>query len=427
MASVLINLTNKIAGEYPAIDINERAARITCAFTAFNYFTGFIVALYLGLGFYYTIFQLAASIPFFILFYLLVKRMYVRQVIALLIAILSCSFIVGWFYAGGINGPFVAGGLVIFYVALNVVLVKNRLHVSIYMISVMSITILINYLYPKLVVDYPESSGRYADYTIMLFQLSAYFIFIEASNRHCYHYEQNMVTKQNLELEQANEAKLKLLSIISHDLRGPMNTLRSIINSIDEGFATPEKLQRQLGHLKSMTTPLNNTLNNLLLWSRHQLEGLNAAPELFAVGDILKEEILLASEDAAAKQITIDNHIAPDTMVYADINQLRIIFRNLISNAIRFANAGSVVELINEPSPVKNTFSVSNVGITIPLGDAQKFNQTGKLEGRETNKKQPGLGLQLCSDFVKLNGGSIWIDTNLAGKTVFCFSSPKAT
>lgn len=405
--------------------INERAARITCAFTGFNYFTGFIVALYLGLGFDYTVFQLAASIPFFILFYLLVKRRYVQQVIALLVIILSGSFIVGWFYAGGINGPFIAGGLVIFYVALNVVLVKNRLHVSIYMISVMSVTILMNYLHPRWVVDYPESSGRYADYTLMLFQLSAYFIFIEASNRYCYHYEQNLVTERNLQLQQANEAKLKLFSIISHDLRGPMATLRGILGAMDEGFYTPEKAQRQLTHLRTMTSPINNTLNNLLLWSRFQLEGLHAIPELFSVGDILAEEILLASEDTATKQITIDNRIPANTMVTADMNQLRIVFRNLISNAIRYANVGSTIQLVVETMPAKYTFSVSNVGAAIPLAEVQRFNQTGKLEGVETNTKTPGLGLQLCYDFVKLNGGSIWIDTSVSGKTVFCFSSPK--
>jgi two-component system sensor histidine kinase/response regulator len=423
--SVLYKLTNKIAGEYPSVGINERAARITCLFTACNYFAGFIAAAYLGLGFYYTMFQLAAAIPFFALFYLLVKRKYVQQVIMLLVVILSGSFIIGWFYAGGINGPFIAGGLVIFYVALNIVLVKNRLQVSLFMISVMSITIIMSYMHPHWVTDYPQSSGRYIDYMLMVIQLSAYFIFIEASNRHCYHYEQNLVLQRNRELEQVNDDQLRLFTIISHDLKGPMTTLKGILNSVEEGFATPEKLQRQLTHLKTMTTPLNNTLNNLLLWSRQQLEGLNAAPELFMVGEILQEEILLAAEEAEANGVSITNSILPNTKVFADMNLLRVVFRNLISNAIHHANKKTVVELAYTATNQMHIFKVSNAGVVIPLKAAEEFNLTGKLEGIKPSNRQHGLGLQLCQGFVKINGGTIWIDTSVSTQTVFCFSLPK--
>ena len=422
--SVLYNLTNKIAGEYPAVGINERAARITCLFTAFNFSTGFIAALYLGLGFYYTTFQLVAALPFFFLFYLLVKRKYVQQAIVLLVIILSASFIVGWFYAGGINGPFIAGGLVIFYVALNIVLVKNRLQVSIYMISVMSIAIILSYMHPLWVTDYPQSTGRYIDYMLMVIQLSAYFIFIEASNRHCYHYEQDLVIQRNLELEQANEAKLRLFTIISHDLKGPMATLRGILNSVEEGFSSPDKAQRQLTHLRTMTSPLNSTIDNLLFWSRQQLEGFNSLPERFIVNELLQDELLLATEDAATHQVIIHNRIAPDTSVFADVNHLRIILRNLISNAIRHAGNERQIEICSETFGDKVVFNISNTGEKIPMKAANEFNQTGRLEIKKTGKDRPGIGLQLCHAFVTANGGKIWIDTSVLDKTVFCFSLP---
>ena len=260
-------------------------------------------------------------------------------------------------------------------------------------------------------------------------QFSGYYIFLEASTRYCYQYEQHLVNRQNRELGQANDAKLRLFAIISHDLRGPMATLKGILNSVDEGFSTPEKAQRQLLHLKTMTNPLNNTLNNLLLWSRQQLEGLHSAQELFAVGEILLEEISLAIEDAKSNQIQIDNRIPTETYVFADINQLRIVVRNLDANAVLYANKNTTVVLNHRATNGENIFIISNTGSSIPIHVVEEFNRTGKLEINDSHNKQKnrGLALQICRDFVKIHGGNIWIDNSVTDKTVFCFSLPKNT
>ncbi len=421
---IVNKLINKIAGEYPAVGINQRAARITSFYTGINFVIGFFVAVTLQLALHFIVFQVIAAAILFFFYYLLVHKKYSGPIILLLVIMLTSAFAIDWFYAGGLYGPALISALPIFYVAINIVSEKYRPAIGIFVLTVVAVTLMISYLDPSWVTPYPKTDEGYIHYMILVFQYCGYIVFIGASNRYCYNYEHNMVTSQYLELEQANDAKLRLFSIISHDLRGPMVTLGGILNSMEEGFSTPEKTKRQLAHLKTMTAPLNNTINNLLLWSRQQLEGLNVSPELFEVGEILDEEILLVAEEAISKMVIIENHIVPQTAVFADINQVRIIFRNLISNAIRHGKSNTVVQLFHHSTEANMVFTISNNGVPVPLYAAEEFNNTGKLEIDDANKKHPGLGLQLCRAFVKVNGGNIWIDTSVVGKTVFCFSLP---
>jgi signal transduction histidine kinase len=420
--SSLTKLTNKIAGQYPVFSIQERAARITCFYTGFNFAIGALMVLAYGLSGSFLAFQVLASVMYFAMYYLLTRKQFVQTVIFLVVVTLCIMFGLYWFYAGGLKGPALVSSVVVFYSCFNVIEAKHKPAVSTFIFFVIGITFLLSFLHPEWVSAYPQGNRAYLHYFILVLQFSGYFIFIEASNQYCFQYEQNQVSRKNLELERANEAKLRLFTIISHDLRGPMATLRAILNSVEEGFSTPEKTQRQLSHLKTMMTPMNSTLNNLLLWSRLQLEGLNTSPEWFNAGDILQDEIQMAAEEASLAGVTISNHIPDNTRLYADMNHCRIIFRNLISNAIRYAHRGTVVELSETQAGGNTVFMVTNSGRPIPPLAAEEFNRSGTLASTERTTKPSGLGLQLCSTFVKASGGAIWIDTSTPEKTVFCFS-----
>lgn len=415
-------LINKIAGEYPVFNINERAARIVCFYTGFNFLVGTVVVLALHLTLNFLIFQLAATIIFFSLYYLLTLKKYERLIVYLVVALLCMAFSLFWFEAGGLNGPALVSVIVVFYCCFNIVKPAGKLFVIILVLFVAAVTLWLNWLFPHWVTPYPLTNQAFLHYFLLIVQFGGYFILIEASSLYCYNYEQLLVNSKNEELAKANEAKLRLFAIISHDLRGPMATLKAILNSVEEGFSTPEKTQRQLAHLKTMMTPLNNSLNNLLLWSRMQLEGLSASPEWFTTGDILQEELQIAAEQANLAGVTLSNRITSDTRLYADVNHCRIIFRNLIANAIHHARKGTVVALLQQPANGKMIFMITNEGTRIPETAAAEFNQTGNLPLNPTTSKRSGLGLQLCSDFVKINGGKIWIDTTQQAKTVFCFS-----
>ncbi len=415
-------LINKIAGHYPCFSINERAARLSGFYTGFNFAVGAVMVLVMGLSGGFLLFQLTAAAVFFSVYYLLASQKHIQRVVYFQVVLLCMAFTVFWFYTGGVQGPAIISTVVIFYNCLNMVSPKHKITVSALVVLFMALTLWLSYLYPQWVVGYNEKSMAYLHYLVLFIQFSGYFILIETSNLYCYRYEQKLVIQQNQELEKANEAKLRLLAIISHDLRGPMATLKAILNSVEEGFATPEKTQRQLMHLKTMMNPLNNSLNNLLLWSRLQLEGLSASPEWFTAGEIIEEEIQIATAQAALAGVTLLNGIDGNLRLYADINHCRIVFRNLIANAVQNALPGTVVELQQQTTNGKTVFKVTNQGSPIPSASVEEFNLTGALPKAENSRKRQGLGLQLCNDFVKINGGHIWIETTHPTKTVFCFS-----
>lgn len=419
-------MVEQIAGTYPQFSIHERAARISAFYTSFNFLIGIVVAASMRMGILFLFFQMFSTVVYAGIYFLLVRKRHVNQVVLAQIAVISIGYLLFWFFTGGLYGPALVSSLVIFYVLFNMAPEKYKYYSGAYVLTVVAITLLINFEFPEWVKDYPKSNEAYLHYFILVLQFAGYFLMIETSAYACYDYEQNLALQKNKELENSNDAKLKLLAIVSHDLRGPMATLKAIINSVDEGFSTPEKTQRQLSHLKTMTEPLNNTLNNLLLWSRQQLEGLNANIEPLKVEELLKVEVLLAAETAKLKDVEIINRVPTQVQVYADINHLRIIFRNLLSNAVRFANAHSLVEIYCQNFESEVVFSITNTGEEIPLAVAQNFNRSGQmLINTEHSKQKPqGLGLQVCRDFVVANRGKIWIKADTESKTVFCFSIP---
>lgn len=419
-------MVEQIAGTYPQFSIHERAARISAFYTSFNFLIGIVVAASMRMGLLFLFFQIFSTAVYAGIYYLLVRKRHVNQVVLAQIAVISIGYLLFWFFTGGLYGPALVSSLVIFYVLFNMAPEKYKYYSGAYVLTVVAITLLINFEFPEWVKDYPKSNEAYLHYFILVLQFAGYFLMIETSAYACYDYEQSLALQKNKELENSNDAKLKLLAIVSHDLRGPMATLKAIINSVDEGFSTPEKTQRQLTHLKTMTEPLNNTLNNLLLWSRQQLEGLNANKELLNVEELLKAEVLLANETGKLKEVEIVNRVPDHVQVFADINHLRIIFRNLLSNAVRFANRHSLVEIYSQHVENEVVFFIANTGEQIPVTVALNFNQSGQMSANMEHSKQKtqGLGLQVCRDFVAVNHGKIWIDTGTGNKTVFCFSLP---
>ena len=107
------------AGEYPKFSIKERAARIVSSLSAINFLVGAALAILLGLSINYIVYQIVFAFPFILIYYFLFKKIYSEQVIVILVISLSVTYVVGWFFMGGINGPGISAGLFIFYCNLQ--------------------------------------------------------------------------------------------------------------------------------------------------------------------------------------------------------------------------------------------------------------------------------------------------------------------
>jgi tetratricopeptide (TPR) repeat protein len=153
------------------------------------------------------------------------------------------------------------------------------------------------------------------------------------------------IALQAFQLGNMNEIKSKLFSIISHDLRGPLASLRGLMNLVEDTGLTQEEFQYASNTLKQNLDSVQENLENLLYWSQSQLKGLQVNIEPTCAKEIADNIITLYDETARSKNVTIVNELEKDLHVRADKNHLRMIFRNLLSNAIKFNSHKGVVTI----------------------------------------------------------------------------------
>lgn len=223
-----------------------------------------------------------------------------------------------------------------------------------------------------------------------------------------------------------NAMKDKMFSIIAHDLRGPLGNLRSILDIAmnDDGEDeenSPEKLLPVMAELTQMTFEL---LENLLHWSISQRGLQQAEMQLFLVDPIIEDIIKLTKSQADKKQLKINLKIPPITSVFADINMVKTVFRNLISNAIKFTRNGGVIEINSESNEKYVKFSIRDSGIGISQANQAKiFDHLANFTTFGTNQeKGSGLGLVLCRDLILKNGGHIWFESIEGEGSTFYFT-----
>ena len=233
--------------------------------------------------------------------------------------------------------------------------------------------------------------------------------------------QQQALTIQAQQLQQANELKSKLFSIIAHDLRSPLNTLEGLLELLSLDGLTHEESVILYKDLTKQLNGLQSTLANLLQWAKSHLSGIVPQKELCEVRVLVEDEINLLQVLATTKQLILSNEVPTTAQLYADSNQLRTIFRNLLANAIKFTqNGGKVaVKAIVLASHVEIQVEDSGIGMT--------KEQLEKLFGTNTHfttrgtsgEKGTGLGLIVTKEFIEKNGGILSVTSTVGLGTTF--------
>ena len=230
------------------------------------------------------------------------------------------------------------------------------------------------------------------------------------------------------ELEELNVNKDKFFSIIAHDLRSPLGALHSLSEIIVENIEGygKDKLIQFLTIQRDAAKNLLALLENLLTWSRIQRGMIEFSPHQIEVGDIITQNIALFTQNAEQKQITFQSSIPEKTSVYADFSMVNTVVRNLISNALKFTDSGGMITVSVRQDNTCIKVSVSDTGIGIDAKHLSKlFHIDAKYQRKGTaNEQGTGLGLILCKEFVKRNGGKIWVKSEVGKGTTFTFTLP---
>jgi signal transduction histidine kinase len=229
------------------------------------------------------------------------------------------------------------------------------------------------------------------------------------------------------ELENANSVKNKLFSIIAHDLRSPLNSLKSILSLNDMQALTPEELRTLLAENKNSIDSIYNTLNNLLHWAHGQMKGLITDVSQFKAKALLEELLLLYVPLIKKKNIRIVLLAEEEIEVLADENQIHLVLRNLIDNAIKFTPVHGRITIALKSTAQRANFNIQNEVANLKEVQMEQLvgdKITNAAYGTQ-NEKGIGLGLLLCYEYVKNNGDQLKVDLTPEG-IAFSFSIPKS-
>jgi two-component system, sensor histidine kinase and response regulator len=229
-------------------------------------------------------------------------------------------------------------------------------------------------------------------------------------------------------LEESSVLKDKIFSIISHDLRSPIASLSAVLPLLDRNSLDEEVFNTIKKNISKQLSSLNFTLDNLLLWAKTQWKGSTPPNTIsFTIAGIIENNVELLKPIAANKKIMLTATIDPDINVWADKQQIDIIIRNLILNAIKFTNEkGLVVVNAKEMDDIVCiTISDNGVGMTVDqLANLFQFKTHFTTPGTQ-KEKGTGLGLLLCKEYALLNKGDINLQTEPGEGTIASLTLPK--
>jgi PAS domain S-box-containing protein len=238
---------------------------------------------------------------------------------------------------------------------------------------------------------------------------------------------ENQFRIQSEQLIATNKLKDRLFSIIAHDLRGPLINLNEVIKMMNSGIISNAEFKLFIPKLSNNISYTTGLLENLLFWSRSQLQGEIIKPLYFNFKGITDNIIRLFENVIKEKEITTENNLDPFSMVYADMDMIQLIVRNLLSNAIKFSKRGGSIEITSIIKGKDFIMCISDSGVGISLQNQSMLFEQETFTTRGTNNEEgTGLGLLLCKDFIEKNGGKIWVESEIGVGTKFFVQIPNS-
>lgn len=233
---------------------------------------------------------------------------------------------------------------------------------------------------------------------------------------------------QRDEYQKLNATKDKFFSILAHDLKNPFSGLIGLTDILisDNKSFSEEELKEVYADLNQTSRVTYSLLENLLLWARSQTKSLHIEPEIINAGNLNSEIIALYEKQAKAKNIEITCDTEPQLEYFADLNMIHTVMRNLVSNALKFTNAGGIISIKGRKEGKYAVISVKDTGIGLDEESADKIfriDVNTSLIGNHHDKGS-GLGLILCKEFVELNGGEISVKSTPGKGSIFTFTVP---
>lgn len=239
-----------------------------------------------------------------------------------------------------------------------------------------------------------------------------------------------IIEEKNEELRKTIAGRDKMYSVIAHDLRSPMDSMKMLLNTIMMSVEK-DKIDPDIFDMLEMSNKTSeevfSLLDNLLKWTKSQLGKLTVIPQKLDISGLADGVVEVMNSVAEVKHIKLIRTDHESFFVYVDIEMIKSILRNLISNAVKFSNPDSEIKVGIKAEDGKVIVSVTDSGKGIKKEDQHKLlKDSTHFTTYGTNSEEgSGLGLLLCRDFARKNGGELWFESEENLGSVFSFSLPQ--
>lgn len=361
------------------------------------------------------------------------SRVYGRLEQSILIFGFGTSLILGvnYFINSGIQGPTLM--LYLMMLVFTQALLPTRRFVYWVLFNILLVVSLlgVEFFRPELIrFTYADASDLYLDtattYVCVVLCIGTVLYYLI----HCYELEKNNAIKASEALKIANDSKTRLISILSHDLRSPFNTIENYLGTLNEFELSAEERQFVEKSLLNETKNMQVMLNNLLSWTKSQMDGgIRVRLTTLNLHKIIDECLIIQRSSAELKDLQLQAEIPQDLMIIADENMLKLVVQNLINNAIKFTPSKGTIRLsarLGQPGIVELIMMDNGIGIPEDR-QANLFTFHAVSTYGTDNEKGVGLGLILCKEYTELQNGSITFTSHIGRGTTFYLEFPEAT
>ncbi|MEO7530646.1 MAG: ATP-binding protein, partial [Sediminibacterium sp.] len=219
------------------------------------------------------------------------------------------------------------------------------------------------------------------------------------------------VSEQKVALEELVAVKDKIFSVVSHDMRTPVNNIIAFSSLLEDGDIEQERLALYLEQIKGTLDHTSSLMENMLNWAASQMQGFTPVAEEVFIEPLVNHVLAGMTTSLNKKKIGLINNIEKNIAVMGDQNMIELIVRNLLNNAIKFSHAGSELQLALHKENNQVIFSVKDAGVGMDEAKVAHINggSTNSISSSMGTGKEKGtgLGLMLCKHFAMLMHGSI--------------------
>ncbi len=231
--------------------------------------------------------------------------------------------------------------------------------------------------------------------------------------------------EQTIKLNELNTLKDRLIAILAHDLRAPLSTLRGLFDLLQDESISHQELLDMIPSVLKKLEYTSDFLDTLLFWINSQMDNFDKSVKSFSVKKVCALEVESHHEQAAQKGISLIEHVPNKITALADPNSVRIVVRNLITNAIKFSTTNDVIEVSAKQEDQHIIISIRDTGMGMTTERSEKLFKT-KVDSKTGthNESGTGMGLLFCKDLIEKCNGEIWVSSQQGVGSEFSFRIP---